>query len=165
MRIFFTFLLLFAAMGSQAQIKVVLVRHSVKSDNTSRDPDLSAEGKNYAEALGRFLENESFDGAYATPFKRTHQTIEKVAVKNQLAIRDYPPVDGKGLLAKIQESGQKSVIVAGHSNTIHHLINYFVPEAKMEELDESDYGKVFLISYYGDRPASLFVLNTKDWIK
>lgn len=159
------FLFLGWSVNVQAQIKIVLLRHSVKAETAGRDPELNAAGKQYAEALNRFFAEEKFDGAYATPFKRTQQTIAPVAVKNQLAIRDYGPVDGKGLLAKIQDSKQKAVIVAGHSNTLHHLVNYFVPEADMKELEETDYGKIFMITWYPDRPAQYWVLSTADWLE
>ncbi len=158
------FVLLFLGFSAQAQVKIVLLRHSVKAETAGRDPELSAEGKRYAEALHRFFALETFDGAYATPFKRTQQTLEPIAVANKLAIRDYGPVDGKGLLAKIQENKQKSVIVAGHSNTLHYLLNFFVPEAEMKELEETDYGKIFMITWYPDRPAQYWVLSTADWL-
>jgi 2,3-bisphosphoglycerate-dependent phosphoglycerate mutase len=151
--------------STHAQIKIVLLRHSVKAETAGRDPELSVEGKRYAALLDKFFTEEKFDGAYATPFKRTQQTIQPLALRNQLAIRDYGPVDGKGLLAKIQENKQKSVIVAGHSNTLHHLVNFLVPEANMKELEETDYGKIFMITWYPDRPAQHWILSTADWLE
>jgi len=58
---------------------LVLVRHGlpirlVSDDGTPADPPLSDEGRQQAEAVGRWLEREAFDAVYVSPMQRARQT-------------------------------------------------------------------------------------------
>ncbi len=165
----YIFLLLsgFQIFAQDQPLKLVLLRHSVKASDGTKDPDLNSSGQKYAEALNRFFSETKFDAAFSTPYKRTRQTIQTVANTNGLTLKDYQPLDIASILKQIEENGYKTVIVAGHSNTIPFLVNALVPRANLKELEETDYGKIFIVSYFKERPASstVFVLNTIDFLE
>ena len=147
-------------------VSIVLLRHSEKAAMDGQDPDLSPRGKNYALALKTFFSETKFDAAFSTPYKRTRETIQQVAESNHLVIRDYKPFDIKGILQQISNENLHSVIVAAHGNTINLLVNQLVSGANVAELDESDYGKIFIVNYFPDNPHlnTLLILNTQQFL-
>src|SRR5690606_37698994 len=59
--------------------KIILVRHAEKENDGSKDPSLSAEGQKRAEKLNEFLSDTKIDGLYATPYKRTLETLKVIS--------------------------------------------------------------------------------------
>ena len=62
-------------------MELVLVRHGLpirlaRDDGAPADPPLSDEGWQQADAVGRWLERESFDAVYVSPMQRARQTAE-----------------------------------------------------------------------------------------
>ncbi len=148
-------------------VRIVLLRHSEKATDDPKDPSLSERGQNYARSLQELFSETKFDGAFSTPFKRTRSTIQHVAEVNGLKIQDYQPMSIDGILKKINNEKLSSVIVAAHSNTVTHLVNKLVSSANLRELDESDYGKVFIVNYFPSdtNKNTLVILNTKAFLK
>ncbi len=142
--------------------RIVLLRHSVKANDGTGNPPLSESGHRYAEKLVDFFSEMKFDAAFSTPYIRTENTIQPLAQANNLTIKHYKPLDVSDILAAVEKNGYKSVIVAGHSNTIPFLVNNLVKEAGLKELDETDYGKVYVVLFYKSSPQlnTYFVLNT-----
>lgn len=144
-------------------VQIVFVRHSEKE--AGKDPDLTQKGKNYAKSLVTFFSENKFDAAYSTPYKRTLQTIQPLAEKQELEIKNYAPLDSNFLKNEVQKWNK--VLVVGHSNTIPNLINSFVPNANLKEIDESDYGKVFVVNYNKKEPqkSTYIILNTVEFLR
>jgi len=62
-------------------MELVLVRHGLPirletRDGAPADPPLSKEGWRQAEAVGRWLEHETFDAVYVSPMQRARQTAQ-----------------------------------------------------------------------------------------
>ena len=148
-------------------IRIVLLRHSEKATDDPKDPSLSDRGKNYARSLQELFSETKFDGAFSTPYKRTRSTIQHVAEANGLKIQDNKPMNVEDILDQINNGKLTSVIVAAHSNTVTHLVNKLVLNANLDELDESDYGKIFIVNYFPSdtKRNALVILNTKAFLK
>src|SRR5688572_9324376 len=79
------------ACSAPAQNKtIILVRHAEKVD-ASRDPELSAEGRQRAERLRRVIKKYKPGAVYSTDFKRTRDTVSPVASSRNLQIQTYDP--------------------------------------------------------------------------
>jgi 2,3-bisphosphoglycerate-dependent phosphoglycerate mutase len=156
-----------ATTAQSESIRIVLLRHSEKATDDPKNPSLSERGKNYARSLQELFSETKFDGAFSTPYKRTRNTIQHVADANGLKIEDYQPMSVEGILEKINNEKLRSVIVAAHSNTVTHLVNKLVSTADLKELDESDYGKIFIVNYFPNSidKNTLVILNTKAFLK
>jgi probable phosphoglycerate mutase len=78
-------------------VELVLVRHGLPirletRDGTPADPPLSDAGLEQADAVGRWLERESFDAVYVSPLKRARQTAEPYLERAGLEPRIEPRV-------------------------------------------------------------------------
>jgi 2,3-bisphosphoglycerate-dependent phosphoglycerate mutase len=135
-----------SVMLSAAQTKtIVLVRHAEKADATSQDPELSAEGKQRAERLIKIGGKYKPGGFYSTNFKRTRDTITPLAAKRKKTVEIYDPRKPADLLDTIMKSKYKRHIVAGHSNTIPGLANFIAKKDVFKNLDEPEYGVMWVI--------------------
>src|SRR5688500_15486270 len=123
-RLFVIILLcLFFVVSIAAQNKtIILVRHGEKADS-SRDPELSAEGKQRAERLAKVIKKYKPGAIYSTDFKRTRDTVAPIAARRKLQIQTYDPGKPSDLIDAITKSKTKRFLIAGHSNTVPGLAN------------------------------------------
>ena len=129
-----------------AQTKtIILVRHAEKADATSQDPELSAEGKLRADRLVKVGGKYKPGAFYSTNFKRTRDTLAPLAAKRKKQITIYDARKPAELLDLITKSGIKRHIVAGHSNTVPGLANFIAKKDLFKNLDESEYGVIWVI--------------------
>lgn len=129
-----------------AQTKtIVLVRHAEKADATSQDPELSAEGKQRAERLATVAGKYKPGAFYSTNFKRTRDTITPLATKRKKTVETYDARKPADLLDAIMKSKFKRHIVAGHSNTVPGLANFIAKKEVFKNLDDSEYGVMWVI--------------------
>ena len=142
----FVFVLVFGISYSvECQTKtIVLVRHAEKADN-SADPELSAEGKERALRLVKKVNKYRPKEIYATNFKRTRDTVQPLAAKRGVQIQTYDPREQKALADKIIASPHKRVLVSGHSNTVPGLANLIGKKELFKNLDDSEYGAIWVI--------------------
>lgn len=154
------------AFSQEDPVRIVLLRHSVKANDGTGDPPLSENGQKYAEKLAEFFSEMKFDAAFSTPYLRTENTIRPLVLANHLTIKHYKPLDVSEILKSVEQNSNKNVIVAGHSNTIPFLVNNLVKGAGLKELDETDYGKVYIVLYYKNIPQlnTYFILNTEMFL-
>ena len=129
-----------------AQTKtIVLVRHAEKADSTSQDPELSDAGKQRAERLKKVGGKYKPGAFYSTNFKRTRDTLAPLAAKRKKTVEIYDARKPTDLLDTIMKSKYKRHIVAGHSNTIPGLANFIAKKDVFKNLDESEYGVMWVI--------------------
>jgi len=130
---------------------IILVRHAEKdtsaagSTSMSADPDLSKAGKARAEKLVEALKDYKPDMIYTTNFKRTKATVTPLAVKFNLRLQRYDQEDQQSFANQLLRMNGKTVVVAGHSNTIPALANLLIKEERFQALDESVYNKIWII--------------------
>jgi broad specificity phosphatase PhoE len=129
-----------------AQITIIVVRHAEKEASSSRDPDLSPEGKARVAVLERMLSEVSIDRFFSTPYKRTRQTIVALAEKRGNKVQEYNPSAQEAFATSLKTYAGQTILVAGHSNTVPDLLNRLVGERKYESLDENEYDNLYVVT-------------------
>jgi len=139
--------------------KMILIRHAEKSNDDSRDPSLSESGKQRAKLLAQLFADVTIDAFYATPYKRTIGTISPLANIRGKEVQMYSPTDRNQVLEIFDSGKGTTMIIAGHSNTIPPMVNLLIGKDKFPELDESEYGKIWVLIFKGDHLIDCSVLN------
>ncbi|NER19017.1 histidine phosphatase family protein [Spongiivirga citrea] len=170
------FILLFtASFYLQAQEDVAttyyFVRHAEKQVDGTRNPHLTEEGKARANKLGTMFKNEKIDVIYTTDYYRTKETASGIAVAMKMpeklepgsifniTVKAYDPRD-INLPQFLKETKGKRVVVVGHSNTTPNFVNSILGKKKYEQIDESVYGNVYIVTVIGDKAeATLFNID------
>lgn len=139
-------------------VTLVLVRHAEKA---SADPDteLSEAGFARAKRLAILLQDFSFNEFYATPFKRTRNTIAVLAQKQQKEVTAYKTNDLKAFADTLRTKWGKTILVAGHSNTIPNTVNALLKQERFPQLEDTEYGKVFIVTIHKSGATQVKVLN------
>lgn len=142
-----------------------LVRHAEKADDGTKDPELTEMGQNRAILLFEMLKENPPAIIYSSPFKRSILTAQPLADSLGIEITMYDPSDSPKLMEEIftKHSG-KRVLIVGHSNTIPGIANLLLWENKYENLDESDYDKLFVVQGSKQNKGTHIILNfSPDW--
>ena len=134
--------------SAQETTTIYLIRHAEKAD-ASPDTELSEAGKARAQKWKAYFSNKHIAAIYSTPYKRTTATAEPLAAANALTINAYNPseLDLKTIVAK--HTG-KAVVIVGHSNTIPKYVNKLIRENTYPDIDENEFGTVYIITIKGD---------------
>lgn len=129
---------------------VVVLRHAEKDQNHPSDPDLTLLGKERAESLVHHLQDSEVKGLFATPFKRTQQTLAPLADKFKLAIQTHEvnktnwDTFAETLRQQIQaHQCGGTAVVAHHSNTIPILAKGWAG-LEIPNLQEDEYNRLFI---------------------
>jgi 2,3-bisphosphoglycerate-dependent phosphoglycerate mutase len=130
---------------------IIVVRHAEKVDD-STDPELSYEGELRAMKLAEMLKKIQVDVIYSTNYKRTLATVTPVSVDKNLKIELYDPRNEVEYSQIFENSKGKTILIAGHSNTVPMTANFYLGEDRLEKFDESDYGNflILLVNEIGD---------------
>lgn len=128
----------FAEAKEHNTLVVYLVRHAEKAD-TSRDPDLSQEGKQRAQDLIHTLGDAGIENIYSSDYIRTRETAAPLAKRLGLEIQIYDPRDLESIANKLKELGGIHLVV-GHSNTTPNLCSILGgnPGSPIDEKKEYD---------------------------
>jgi len=124
----------------------ILVRHAEKGDDDPRDPSLSAEGEARAQKLAQVLADQNITAIYSTPFKRTKSTAEPLAKSKRLTVETYDFRSQTYLQDMLKKHKGGTILIAGHSNTTPMVANLLIGSETFEQLDESEYSKIFIIT-------------------
>ena len=126
-----------------------LVRHAEKQ--AGADPSLTPEGQARATALHDALMEARVDHLVASQFARTQETVQPLADALGFAVETRPldTADVMGsaravVLALAEEYRGKTVLVAGHSNTIPAMVGALMG-TEMDEWDERDYDNLMIV--------------------
>lgn len=149
----------FSHLHCQEITKIIIVRHGEKALDDPKDPSLSEQGKQRALRLAELLKEEKIDLAFATPFKRTIHTITPLCEVHKVTITNYDARQPQEFKSVIQNNKGKTILIAGHSNTIPNLVNMLIGEDKFPEIDESDFGKLFILHILEEKVVGLTLLN------
>ena len=145
------FVILGAGFSSFAQTTTfILVRHAEKAAPTpnmqTSDPELSDAGKQRALNLVEVLKNYHPDVLYSTNYIRTKTTLAPLAAKLNKPVEVYDPSKLADFAALLKQQTGKTIVVAGHSNTTPQLANLLIGEKKYEDLNDSVYNKIWIIT-------------------
>lgn len=131
--------------------KIILIRHAEKADDGTPDPSLSDTGKLRAERFASFLSYESVDRLFSTPYRRTQETLEPLSRNKECPIELYTPGKPVETAAQLLAKQGKTLVVAGHSNTIPALVNALVGEARFTDMQEQEYNKIWILLFNKDQ--------------
>jgi 2,3-bisphosphoglycerate-dependent phosphoglycerate mutase len=136
-----------SALAQSSLTTFIIVRHAEKdmSQNKS-DPDLSPAGRARAERLRDLLAEADITGIFSTSFKRTLQTAEPLARHLGLPVRTYSPEDKREFYSIFESHRGKTVLITAHSNTVPQWLNFLVGSEKYQNLDDMEYGNVYIVS-------------------
>jgi broad specificity phosphatase PhoE len=138
--------------------KLILVRHAEKNDS-SNDPELSEKGKLRAQKLSDLFADMKIDKLYSTPYNRTKQTLAIVATEKGLAIEKYNPSDVSFSTILLENNLGKTALIVGHSNTIPNLVNFLIGENKYKQLEENEFGKIWVLTFIDKNLVDCVLLN------
>ncbi|HEY0742307.1 MAG TPA: phosphoglycerate mutase family protein [Chryseosolibacter sp.] len=163
MRCFIIFVLFLWAAPALAQDQrittFILVRHAEKESN-EKDPELSQIGMDRAKRLAELLKDSNISAVYSTRYKRTQQTVTPIAQLKNLAIRDYESLSNDDLRNLTSEHFGRTILIAGHSNTIPKIANALIGKEQFQNLHDAEFGIVFIISVLTPgKEASILTLH------
>ncbi|TDH29304.1 hypothetical protein EXU57_04365 [Segetibacter sp. 3557_3] len=128
---------------------IILVRHAEKDTVGGDDPELSAAGKKRSQQLQATLKQYLPDEFYSTAYKRTRQTLQPWAEKAGKEIKEYNPQNQEGFSQELLKLRGKTIVVAGHSNTVPTLVNLLEGAAKYQQLPDGVYNKIYIVTVRG----------------
>jgi 2,3-bisphosphoglycerate-dependent phosphoglycerate mutase len=134
--------------------QVVIVRHAEKGADDANDPDLSEAGHRRAHALLAAIRaagvTSPVAALYATPYRRTRQTLTPAASELTLPVT-VVDADAAALAHAIrtQHAGEV-VVVVGHSNTVPKLIAA-LGGPPLPDLAVDAFGDLFVLTLHGPR--------------
>ena len=139
--------------------KVFFIRHAEVQNDGTDNPKLSEEGMQRAKKWSEVFHDEKLDKIYSTKLKRTQAVAWSVAHdKGLMNVIGYNPDDFNVDTFKVNNMG-KNVLVVGHSNTIPAMINQLTGTTHLKDIDENDFGKLFIVTLYPGKPSTVTILN------
>jgi len=139
---------------------VFVLRHFEKEEAEGKDPNLSKRGQSQAKKLSQLPMLKGVSHGFYTPYKRTYQTLEHLDIQKSV----YDPSQPESLIEHIKNNYcGKSVVIAGHSNTVPDLVKLLggrfvvsyagqsLGQEPVIHLSESDYGSVFRVTLHNER--------------
>ena len=139
--------------------KIILLRHAEKEKDGSKDPKLSKEGMLRAEKLNFMLSDFSIDKLFATAYIRTQKTLGVISQTRNISISNYEARDRNFAEQLVRNEMGKTIIVAGHSNTIPALVNALIKEDKYNDLSEEEYGKLWILTFSNEELIDCSLFN------
>ncbi len=138
------------------------IRHAEKdlSDKHEKNPPLSEEGLERATKWTEVFKDVHFDHIFSTNYYRTTDTAKAIANSQEKQIETYDP--GKLFDEEFQNKTKgKRVLIVGHSNTNPAFVNLIIGEKKYEQLDENEYGSLFIVTVApnGENTSQVLYIN------
>lgn len=136
---------------SQATTTVIFVRHAEKLQVKGSDPELSEAGRQRAAELARQLVDADvvagIDAIYSTPYRRTEETAQPLAIALNVPINSYDAANTETIIDEIvKEHKGKIVLVVGHRNTVPAMIGNMGASKKVPDIDENEYDNIYIVS-------------------
>lgn len=134
--------------AAQGRKTILLVRHAEKDTSTfanQNDPALTKIGSERAARLAKKLRKYKVGAVYSTNFQRTLNTARPTAERRGVTVQTYDAKKPDELLDQIMKSKTKRFLIVGHSNTIPDLANKIVKKEVFSDLNDEEYGVIYLI--------------------
>jgi len=129
--------------ATTVQPNIYVMRHLHTPAGVS-DPDLTAEGMKYAQAVSKSFERDPPSVIYVSSTKRAQQTAAPLAERLKLTPKIYDPRDTPGLIAAVSaETG--TVLIVGHSNTVPDIVEKLGGQ-RPADLTHEDFGDIWHIA-------------------
>lgn len=124
----------------------ILVRHAEKASDGTDDPDLKPEGQQRAKQLAMMLEKTHVAAILSTRFKRTSNTVKPLADAKSLVIKTYESLKKEDFDALIAEHPGKTIVIAGHSNTVPMMANILTGSDELKPFSDDQYSNALIIT-------------------
>jgi len=137
---------------------IYIFRHAEKDTSKAgatamtADPPLSPEGQKRAEKLVEMLKEQKVDQVFSTNYTRTRSTVKPLADHLGLAIEIYDPRNQQALANQLNTYKGKTIVIAGHSNTIAKLAN-LLGGTSYPDLDDKVYDQYFVVTITDGKAA------------
>jgi broad specificity phosphatase PhoE len=131
--------------NSKEEAIAYFVRHAEKADDGSKNPPLTDDGLTRAKKLADMLEDKNIKSIYSTDYDRTKSTAIELADRLGQEVKIYVPSDTNFVNNIKMELSKGSILIVGHSNSTPTLVNAVLQEDKYQNIEESDYGNIFLV--------------------
>ncbi len=153
---------------------VVFVRHAEKDPNDKVDPELTERGRARADKLAAMFAAAGVTKTYATPFRRTRQTLAPLAAKAGVAVEDYDArasaqfAAGLGAVAAgaDEPTVPEVIVVAAHSNTLPQMVQALGGQltglTEKGWLGDDEYERVVIVTLAGNAGERLQIGATVD---
>lgn len=142
---------------AQEPLVVFLVRHAEKVDS-SRDPELSAEGRDRAAALARALRDTGIEHVHSTDFIRTRTTAAPVAEALGLEVEIYDPRNMPDFIQQLRHMGGRHLVV-GHSNTTPGAVQLLGGEPGGPIEEASEYDRLYVVTVDAEGQVSTVLMR------
>ena len=140
---------------SQNTTVVYLVRHAEKVDD-SRDPPLSAAGRERAALLAEMLRDAELTHLHSTDFERTRDTAAPIARQSDLEVRLYDPRQLEAFAAQLRATPGRH-LVSGHSNTTPELVRFLGGESS--DMPDPEYDRLYVLTLEPDGGATTVLIR------
>jgi broad specificity phosphatase PhoE len=145
-----------ASVHDSDALTFIIVRHAEKGIDDARDPSLSEAGQARAQRLAALLSDEPVHAAYATAYRRAHQTAQPVAAGHSLRITTYdaqlPALRFAEQLRGSNKAG--TVLVVGHSNTVPDIVGALSGQT-IAAMDDGEFDRLYRVRIGADGKAAL----------
>lgn len=135
------------------------IRHAEKdtTDSKSEDPELTEAGRKRSQDWVKTFQDIDFDHIYSSDYKRTLNTAKPIAEsKNkEIEIFNTEKLNDNDFQENTKD---KTVLVVGHSNLNPEWVNYILGKKQYDDLDESVYGSLFIVTIHPDDSRTSQVL-------
>jgi len=140
-------------------ITVLLIRHAdIDLPATSSDPPLNSAGQERATALVHVVRAAGIATLFTSPFLRTKQTVEPLALS--LGIQPRLAPEPRALAEEVLSGAAGSVVlVAGHSNTVPPIIAALGASSTTITIGEQEFDNMFVVTT--DHAAGASLLHLK----
>jgi len=138
---------------------IYLVRHGEKDLTPGlADPLLTPAGEARAQALAKKLTGKHPAALFTTDTRRTRATLAPLAQATHLTPLVYSPKESDAFAIRLyKEYAGRTVVVAGHSNTLLPLLAALGVKAPMQEIKEEEFDYLFRVELREGQPARLKV--------
>lgn len=140
---------------SDASTTIIIVRHGERGTEPANDPALTREGTSRAETLAAALKHSGIGAIYSTELQRTRLTVAPTAAAFGLTAQVIGArVPAKAVADSILKMHRgKTILLAGHSNTVPGLVAAFgAPQPP--EICDAGYDNLFVVTVPATGPAS-----------
>jgi phosphohistidine phosphatase SixA len=144
---------LWGFLSTQAQsgtTTIIVLRHAEKDTSAAgsqamqADPPLSKKGTKRAEDLVSTLSDYRIDEIYSTNYTRTRATVTPLAEKYGYEIFTYDPRNLQQFADQLKMATGKTIVIAGHSNTVAKLVN-MVAATDYPDIPDNVYDRLYII--------------------
>lgn len=146
-----TLILLALVLHSCNTTRYYIVRHAEKetAPTMSSDVPLSEKGKQRAIALKDVLLHKKISHIFSTNYKRTVGTAQPLSDTTGIPIERYDVADSNVILM-LKHIKHGNALIVGHSNTVDDLVNGLTGKSLLQDLPDSAYGDLFVVSKKGN---------------